>query len=258
MPRETVVSVPGTDEDEASLIESSRMPLVEHLRELRTRIGKALIAFGLGALGSWFLYEPVLNLMLRPYRKAVEDPEKPLYTLGLLEGFSIRLKVVAFVGLLIALPVILWQFWRFVAPGLKKQEKRYAVGFVLSSLILFAFGTVVAYLTAVPAFGFLLKIGGTNLEPIITGDKYLGFFMAMCIAFGVAFEFPILLLFLVMIGALDSKRLIRGWRIAVLIVVIVAAVITPSQDPITMLAMAAPMILFYLAVIVISRFIMKK
>lgn len=239
-------------------LEASRMPLVEHLRELRSRISRALIAFGIAAVAGWFLYAPVLDLMLRPYRRAVDDPEKPLYTLGLLEGFSIRLKVVAFVALLIALPVILWQFWRFIAPGLKKREKRYAIWFVISSVLLFGFGTVVAYMTAVPAFGFLLKIGGSNLEPIITGDKYLGFFMAMCIAFGVAFEFPIVLLFLVMVGALDSGRLIRGWRIAVLTVVIVAAVITPSQDPITMLAMAVPMLVFYVLVVLIAKFAMKR
>lgn len=234
------------------------MPLVEHLRELRSRLSRALIAFGIAAIFGWFLYAPVLALMLRPYRRAVDDPEKPLYTLGLLEGFSIRLKVVAFVALLLALPVILWQFWRFIAPGLKKREKRYAILFVISSILLFMFGTVVAYMTAVPAFGFLLKIGGSNLEPIITGDKYLGFFMAMCIAFGVAFEFPIVLLFLVMTGALDTSRLIRGWRIAVLTVVIVAAVITPSQDPVTMMAMAAPMLIFYVLVILIAKFVMKR
>lgn len=257
MAKNVEAAVSGAPDDEVRL-ESTRMPLVEHLRELRSRISKALIAFGIAAIAGWFLYAPVLDLMLRPYRKAVDDPEKPLYTLGLLEGFSIRLKVVAFVALLISLPVILWQFWRFIAPGLKKREKRYAVWFVSASVLLFAFGTVVAYLTAVPAFGFLLKIGGANLEPIITGDKYLGFFMSMCIAFGVAFEFPIVLLFLVMVGAIDSGRLIRGWRIAVLTVVIVSAIITPSQDPVTMIAMATPMLLFYVVVIVIAKFIMKK
>lgn len=251
--------VDDIDEDATEQhIEDSRMSLVDHLRELKSRLSRALIAFGVAFAAAWFIYTPTLEFILRPYRKAVDDPDKPLYTLGLLEGFSIRLKVTAFLALAIALPVILWEIWRFISPGLKSREKRYAVGYVVTSMVLFIFGVAMAYVTAVPAFSFLLRIGGANLEPLITADKYVGFFIAMSVAFGVAFEFPVVLMFLVMTGALTSKKLLKGWRVAILIVTIVAAVITPSQDPITMLAMALPMITFYFAVILIAKFAMKR
>lgn len=252
----------GGDTDEIAGIahagEETRMTLVEHLEELRSRLVKSLLAFGVAALAGWFAYPWVLALMIGPYRRAIGDPEKSLVVIGVLEGFSIRLKVVGFTGLILALPVILWQIWRFISPGLRRKEKRYAVAFVASSIFLFVVGICIAYVTAVPALGFLLNIGGSDLTPLITADKYIGFFIAMSLAFGLSMEFPLVLMFLVLVGALDSRRLLRAWRIVILIVTVFAAVITPSQDPISLLAMALPMLGFYFIVIAIARWVLKK
>jgi sec-independent protein translocase protein TatC len=231
------------------------MPLVDHLAELRRRLIISAIALVSGAIIAFCLYNRILELLIRPYTDITGKTE--FVILDPLEGFAARLKVAAWCGAFIASPVVLWQLWRFITPGLHKNEKRFAIPFILASVFLFALGAVVAMLTFPQALKFLIGVGGTVVDPLFSPGKYLSLILLMMVAFGIAFEFPILLVFLELAGVVSSRKL-RSWRRpAVVIIVAVAAVITPSQDPYSLFAMAVPMYLFYEGSIVIGRLLRK-
>jgi sec-independent protein translocase protein TatC len=164
------------------------MPLVEHLAELRRRLIISAIAIGAGGIVAFFLYNWILGLLIEPYTDITGKTQ--LVFTDPLEGFTTRLKLAAYGGLFLASPVVLWQFWRFVTPGLHKNEKRFAIPFVLASLGLFLLGATVALLTFEPALSFLIGVAGPNLESFFTASKYLSLVMLMMLAFGIAFEFP--------------------------------------------------------------------
>jgi sec-independent protein translocase protein TatC len=147
--------------------------------------------------------------------------------------------------------------WRFITPGLEKREKRYAIPFVLSSIALFALGGFVAMLTLPEALNFLLNAGGSNLQPLLTADRYISLVALMIVAFGIAFEFPVLLMFLLLARVLTTQRLRKWRRWAIVSIVTFAAVITPSQDPYSLFFMAVPMYIFYEACILLGR-ILKR
>ncbi len=241
------------------------MSLVEHLEELRHRLVVSMLAITAGSFVGWFLYDAVVRLLLDPYcnywRTVPADvrptKECTLFFMGAVDPVLIKLKVVVFLGLFIALPVVLWQLWRFVVPGLTKREKRLAVPFVGSSVLLFALGALLAYVTLPKALSFLLGFAGPEFVPLLTGDRFLSFVMLVTLAFGLSFEFPIVLIFLSVVGMVTSRQL-RTWRRwAILGISIFAAFITPSADPYTMLAMMLPMMLFYEAAIIVARVLGK-
>ncbi len=153
--------------------------------------------------------------------------------------------------------MVLWQLWRFITPGLHKKEKRYAIPFIVASILLFLGGATVAILTFEPALRFLIGVGGPDLDPMFTPTKYLSLITVMILAFGVAFEFPILLVFLELAGVVPSQRLRKWRRPAAVIIVSFAAVITPSQDPFSLFAMAGPMYIFYEGAILVGRLLKK-
>jgi sec-independent protein translocase protein TatC len=232
-----------------------RMPLVAHLAELRRRLIVSAIALVAGAIVAFCLYNRILEFLIRPYTEITGKTE--FVILDPLEGFAARLKVAAWCGAFLASPVVLWQLWRFITPGLHKNEKRYAIPFIVSSVLLFALGAVVAMLTFPQALRFLIGVGGTVVDPLFSPGKYLSLITLMMVAFGIAFEFPVLLVFLELAGVVTSRKL-RSWRRpAAVIIVAVAAVITPSQDPYSLFAMAVPMYLFYEGAIVIGRLLKK-
>jgi sec-independent protein translocase protein TatC len=236
------------------------MPVMGHLQELRHRIIVSLIAVGCGAVVGWFLFDPFIELVREPYCDfiATHPAQRPpggcvLNFIGVTDVFLLKLKVVVFLGLLAVLPVVLYQAWAFVVPGLTDRERRWAVPFIASATALFLLGGLVAYLSLPKGLGFLLGFAGEAFTPIITGDKYIGFVVLVTLAFGLAFLLPIFLIFLQLVGVLSSRRL-AGWRrYSILVIAIFAAVITPSGDPYTMLAMMIPMYLFYEASIIIGR-----
>ena len=160
-------------------------------------------------------------------------------------------------GFFFASPVVLYQLWRFITPGLNPKEKRYAVPFVVSSVLLFLLGATLAKLTFPQALEFLVSVGGPNIDTIFSPAKYLRLVILVTISFGVAFQFTVLLVFLQLARVLTSRRLASWRRPAGVVIVVVAAVITPSQDPYTLLIMAGPMYVFYEASIVLGR-ILKK
>ena len=246
---------PKTEEER-----TGSMPVMGHLQELRHRIIVSLIAIACGAVVGWFLFDPFIDLVREPYCDfiATHPAQRPpggcaLNFIGVTDVFVLKLKVVVFLGLLAVLPVVLYQAWAFVVPGLTDRERRWAVPFIASATILFMLGGAVAYLSLPKGLGFLLGFAGAEFTPIVTGDKYIGFVVLVTLAFGLAFLLPIFLIFLQLVGVLSSRRL-AGWRrYSILVIAIFAAVITPSGDPYTMLAMMIPMYLFYEASIIIGR-----
>jgi sec-independent protein translocase protein TatC len=230
-----------------------RMTVVEHLSELRTRLIISMIAITLGAIVCFIFSASIIKFFVQYYKDATHGQKTSLIFLGPLDAFITRIKVATYGGIVLALPVWLWELWRFITPGLNPKEKRYAVPFILTSIVLFAFGGLVALLTLPQALEFLLTIGGNQLQPQLTADKYLSLVSLMIVAFGVAFEFPVVLVFLLLARVISTRQLRRWRRPAILVIVIFAAVITPSQDPYSLFAMAIPMYIFYEASIIIGR-----
>jgi sec-independent protein translocase protein TatC len=246
------------------------MTLVEHLAELRSRLIRAMVALAVGACVGFLLYQPVLDVLVDPYCDVKADQVDgaedlqpgdqgcDLVVTDPLESFSIRLKLSGYIGLLLASPVVLWQVWRFVTPGLYAREKRFAIPFVASAVFLFALGAVTAWLTFPKTLQFFAAFGGDSLTLLYTPGKYLSLLTIMMLVFGLAFLFPILLVFLQLAGVLSWRRLASWRRYAIVLIFLVDAIITPSGDPITLIAMAVPMVVFYEASILIGRFILKR
>jgi len=242
--------------------DEARMPLVEHLTELRDRLIKIVLAVVVGMAISFALYEPIFDLLLRPYEQVASSSNSitggDLLQIDPLEGFSVRLKLAGYGGIAIAMPVILWQIWRFVTPGLYAHERRYAIPFVVSALLLFLTGAGLAYYTLPRALEFLVDIGGDNLVTAFAPGKYFTLITYMMLAFGIGFEFPILLIFLQMAGILDVDTLRKGRRYAIVGISVLVAVITPSGDPISMLMLSVPMVVFYELSILAGRLIRRR
>ena len=229
------------------------MTVVEHLTELRRRIIVSLVAVaGGGAFCYWFAPD-IIGFFLDSYEEATKGDRDAFIFTGPLDAFVTRLKVATYGGIMLAVPVWLWQFWRFVTPGLRAREKRFAVPFLASSIVLFAAGGFVAWLTLPKALDFLLQAGGEELQPLLTADRYLSLVTLMILAFGLAFEFPVVLVFLLIARIITTEQLGHWRRWAVIGIVTFAAVITPSQDPYSLFFMAGPMYLFYEGSIVIGK-----
>jgi sec-independent protein translocase protein TatC len=234
-----------------------RMTVVEHLTELRRRVIISLVAVALAAIVCFIFSESIIKFFVQYYKDATHGQRNALIFLGPLDAFLTKLKIATYGGIVLALPVWLWELWRFITPGLNPKEKRYAIPFVAASIVLFAMGGAVALLTLPKALEFLLDIGGAQLQPQLTADKYLGLVSLMIVAFGVAFEFPVVLVFLLLARVVTTQQLRRWRRPAILIIVVFAAVITPSQDPYSLFFMAVPMYIFYELSIIVGRLLKR-
>ncbi len=248
------------------MTDTATMTLTEHLGELRTRIIRAGLAVAIGMVIIIAFYEPVLEFLAQPYvdlcRRKPEDfcpPEDELLNaLAPTDGFSARVRVGMYGGIIAALPVILWQVWRFVVPALDAKEKRYAIPFVLSSVVLFAAGAVLAYYTVGRALEFLIAWSGSEVNQVFAIDKYISLIGLMIFAFGIGFLLPVLLVFLQLVGVVTPRRLVGGWRYAIVGIFCLAAVITPSGDPVTLLMLSGPMILLYFIAVLIGWVIGRR
>jgi sec-independent protein translocase protein TatC len=231
-----------------------RMALVEHLRELRNRMAVALIAIAIGVVVAYYLWQPIYDFLRQPYCDTRQGSQEcDLYALGIFDQFKVRLRVAFIGGTLLASPVWFYEIGAFITPALHKRERRYAAGFLAAALALFAAGTVLAYLTVARGLQFFLEIGGGDIVVLLSIQSYLSFITLMLLAFGIAFEFPVVILFLNVVGVLSSTRM-RAWRRGMIFGIFLAsALITPTQDPFTFLAMALPLCLLYEVCIVIAR-----
>ena len=231
------------------------MTIWEHLAELRSRLIKVAIAVGVGTVAGWFLFEPLYSFLVEPLREIA--PDAPIIATEPLLTFTLRLQMSVYIGLAIAMPVIMWQLWRFITPALYPHEKKYAIPFVASALVLFAAGATLAYYILNPTLEFLTTIGGPDIEPYYTANSYVMLIIWMMLAFGVGFEFPVVIVALQLIGVVRPRTLLGWWRPATVAVALIAAIITPSGDPISMTALAVPMLGLYFGSIGVGALLLK-
>lgn len=237
------------------------MTLVEHLAELRRRLIISIVAVGLGMVLVFVVYDPILEVLARPYQEEVCDPAVnncDFLQTDPLEGFNIRLKVSLYGGIALAMPVLLWQVWRFISPGLYSNEKRYALPFVLSGLALFGLGATLAYWMLPRALGFLGSIGGSSLVQHYSPGKYISLVTYMMLAFGAGFQIPVFLVFLQLTEIIQTSTLRKFRRYAIVVIAILSAVVTPTGDPQTMIALMAPMYLFYELSILLGSWLIRR
>jgi sec-independent protein translocase protein TatC len=247
------------------------MTLTEHLGELRVRIIRCVLAIAVFAIIIVAFYNPVLDFLRAPYDRLCQskgaefcgisvnaEGDPTLFVFDPTEGLTTRLRVAGYGGVVLAMPVILWQIWRFIVPALHAKEKRYAIPFILTSVSLFLLGGFLAYATLEKALEFLISWSGDDVTQAFQISKYIRLVILMVAAFGVGFQFPVLLVFLQLVGVITPQQLLGGWRYAILGIVVVAAVITPSGDPISLLALAAPMLVLYFVAIGIGIIFQRR
>ncbi len=241
----------------------AKMTLVEHLSELRNRLIVSVIAVVATTTVAWFLYPHLLDFMIRPYHQyfqhhlAKDISRGQLVTSSPLEGFTTRLKISGYGGIALSSPVLLWELWRFITPGLHKNEKRYVVPFVSAAIVLFAGGVATAIFVFPKALDWLINVSGPGVVPLFSPQKYLTLYVLMCLIFGAVFMYPLIVIFLELSGVVPSARWRKWRRPAIVIIAVVAAVITPSSDPFSFMAMAIPMLIFYEGAILVGRILGK-
>jgi len=222
------------------------MPLTAHLEELRWRIVRALGAVAVAFVGCYGFSDRLFELLTRPL-VALGDERMVLIGTGVTEAFFTRLKVSLIAGIFVASPVIFYQAWRFVAPGLYEQEKRTAIPFVVAATAFFVLGAAFCYVVVFPVgYAFFLKEYRTiDVAPQLRITEYLTFAARMLLAFGVTFELPVVTFFLARLGVVSHRTLIHWFRYAIVLIFIVAAVLTPGPDIASQLLMAAPLLALY-------------
>ncbi|MBU6278788.1 MAG: twin-arginine translocase subunit TatC [Actinomycetales bacterium] len=236
---------------------SSAMPLTDHLRELRNRLVKAGIAILAGMVVGWVFYPQLFGILSAPFEDVVaqaraEGRTVVLALTGVGDPFVLQLQVAAVAGLLLSSPVWLYQIWRFVTPGLHRNERRWAIGFVLVATPLFAAGVLLAYTVLPIGLDILFGFTPEGVENIVSVDRYLSFFLRTIIVFGVGFLVPLMLVLLNFAGVLSGKRLLSWWRWIIITVVIFAAIATPTGDPINLILLAGPIMVLVMIAVGIS------
>ncbi|MEU8651152.1 twin-arginine translocase subunit TatC [Streptomyces sp. NPDC048737] len=235
-----------------------RMPLAEHLRELRNRLAKALLAIVVVTIVAAFFYKDIIEFFTNPILTAVgcdstfsELAQQSsgncarIVLNGLLTPFTLALKVSLMAGVIFASPVWLYQLWGFVAPGLHQHERKYAYAFVGTGVPLFLGGAFFAYKTLPTMAKVLLEFSPADLDNQLPLDDLLDLIVRMVLVFGLSFELPLLLVMLNLTGALTGRRMMSWWRGMIIGITVFAAVATPSTDPLTMLALAGPIWILY-------------
>jgi len=233
--------------------EGPTMSLIEHLEELRRRVIIVVIAVIVAAVIGFVIAKPVLNLLRAP----LPDQYSTLYFNNPAGAFGALLKIAGFLGIAFAMPVILFEVWRFVTPGLTPRERRFIWPVILAALLLFVLGVVIGYVIIPYALTFLLSFGGDTLTPLLTVDEYIGFVTTMLLAFGIILEFPIVLIGLARVGVLNHRRLAAQRRWAILAIVVLAIVLTPGGDPISPLILSGVMFLLFEGSLLVIRLIRR-
>ncbi len=224
------------------------MSLVDHLSELRRRIGISLLAVAIGSVVGFYFAPQLITFLKAPLNLG-----KPLVYTGLGDAFFINLKIAIVVGFVLAMPVLLWQLWAFISPGLTREERRMARPWAPLALVFFVVGVVVAYVILPFASTFLLSFSSPDLQPLITASEYFGFVTTLCLAFGLVMEYPIVLVLLAKVGIITSARLRSSRRVVILAIAIISAVVTPGGDPISPTVLGVTMYLLYEFSIVLIR-----
>jgi sec-independent protein translocase protein TatC len=245
------------------------MTLIAHLKELRTRIALALLFIAIGTAICFWWYDHGLGAFIRAPYCAIPADNRALATgrtsgdcallvTDVFGGALIRLKIAFIAGVAVSAPLWLHQVWRFITPGLKRNERRYGLSFVLASTALFALGAVLAYYSLRAGLSLLIGLAGNNVAVALTAQDYLGFVVSVLLAFGASFELPLIAVALNLVGILSYEVLRKGRRWIYFLTLVFAAFITPTQDPFTMLLMAVPMCVLFEIAIQISRVVDKR
>ena len=227
------------------------MSLRDHLAELRKRVFLAAIGVAVGMIAGWFLYEPVFESLQQPILELAER-EDALITVnfsGIATALDMRIKVAALLGVVLSAPWWLYQIWMFVTPGLKRSERRYTMGFLGAAIPLFFAGVAVAWWVFPKAIAILIGFTPDGSANLLDAQVFMTFAMRLVIAFGLAFVFPVVMVALTFTGVVHARTWLRGWRWAVFLIFLAAAILTPTPDVVTMLAMTAPMMALYFAAV---------
>ena len=225
------------------------MPLVDHLAELRNRIIWAAIAVAIGAVVGYVLSEEAIKVLRAPL-----PTTQPLIYTSIGDPFAIRLRISFVIGIILAMPVILWNLWRFIAPGLTERERRAILPWIPAALLFFALGVSIAYVILPFAAQFLLSFSTSDLVPLLTAREYFDFVSTLFLAFGILMEFPVLLVGLSRVGIVTSARLRRSRRMAVLGIAVFSAIATPGGDLVSPLVLGVTLyVLFEGTILVIRR-----
>jgi len=238
-------------------MDEKKLPLTGHLQELRKRLIISFIAVGAGFIFCYSFADSIFNILASPLMKVMPKGGSLIFT-SVAEAFFTYMKVAFIAGIILVSPFVLYQIWAFVAPGLYQKEKKYVIPFVLGGTLFFALGVLFAYFVAIPVgFKFLLGYATDFIKPLPSMKEYLSFSIKFLLAFGLVFEFPVVLVLLARIGVVDAKTLARQRKYAYLLIFIFGAVITPP-DVISQLLMALPLIGLYELSILFARFFGKK
>lgn len=250
-----------------------KMPFTGHLSELRKRIVISLAGLIAGFALSFSYSEDIFQVLTLPLRSELSFTMKypfvsfvplkiknlSLVFLAPAEAFWMHLKVSLVAGLILSLPLILHQLWKFISPGLLAKEKRYVAPFVVTASLLFVAGAAFCFLIVLPfAMGFLLTYKTASLTPMLSVGNYVDFCLKFILAFGAVFELPIVIVFLTRMGIVTPKTLAKNRKYAVLLAFVAAAILTPTPDAFNQTLMAVPIIVLYEAGILVSRFFFKK
>lgn len=234
----------------------ARAPIMGHLEELRSRIFKAGLAVIVGSIVAFFFRNWIFELLIAPYEATAES--RDLVFFRPTEAFSLFMRISLYAGFVLASPVVIYQLWRFVGPAMTSREKKWVIPIVFVLVVLFLGGISFGYWSLQRGLGFLLDFGAGQLEPTIGGSYYLTFAMRFLLVFGLSFLFPVFLFVAAAVGIVGWRTLAKGRRWAVLAIVTIGAVVTPSGDPLTLLLLSAPLYLLYEADIWLIRFLLRR
>lgn len=235
----------GSPEPEEEEVETGKMTFLEHLDELRRRLLRVVAYIGIGFLACWFFARPIYHFISIPFIKWLPKGAKLVYT-NPTDPFTLYMKVAFIASIFLTSPFILYEIWKFIAPGLYRKEKKYVVPFMVSSVILFLLGGAFCYVIVLPqAYGFLIGIG-IDFTPMVTVNEYLDLTLMMLLGFGLVFEMPVIVAFLSMFGLVSAKFLWDKFRYSIVIIVALAAVLSPTGDAFNLMVWSAPMILLYI------------
>lgn len=230
------------------------MPFLDHLEELRQRLLKIIASVFILSLGSYFFSRQIMNILLQPY-----PHEKKLIFLAPTEGFMIYIKISLFAGLIFSLPVIFFQLWKFVSPGLYKKERKYTLQIVFFSTLFFMIGALFCFFIVIPyGLNFLINFASDQFEANIQIKEYLKFVTLLILVFGIVFELPLLSFFLTKLGIVTPQFLRAKRRYGIVAIFIIAAVLTPTTDIVSQLLLAVPLIVLYEISIWVSKFAISK
>jgi sec-independent protein translocase protein TatC len=224
--------------------ESGKMSFLEHLDELRKRLVHIIAYVAVGFLACWFLAKRIYDFLAIPITKALPEGTKLAFTKPT-DPFILYMKVAFLAGIFLTLPLILYEVWKFIAPGLYRKEKRYVIPFLTFSMVLFVSGAAFCYYIVLPpTFKILIQLG-SSFTPMILINEYLDMTNMMLLGFGAIFEMPVIAAFLSMFGLVTAGFLLRKFKFALIAIVVLAAIISPTQDAFNLLIWTAPMILLY-------------